>query len=374
MESVGTLASGIAHDLNNILSPITMAVEMMQLEDLNSDMARWTAMIRENAQRGADLVKQVLTFARGMDGERVSVQVKHIIKELIKVLGETLPKNIQLKFDVAPELRPVTADPTQIHQVLMNVCINARDAMPSGGTLRITAENIEIDENYAQINPDAKPGAYILIVIEDTGIGMKPEVMSRIFDPFYTTKEVGKGTGLGLSTTHTIVKSHGGFLNVYSEPRKGSRFSIYLPALRTESDAAVDVTASKYPKGNGEVILVVDDEDNVREITQATLEKFGYRVLTATDGADAIGVYAQHNDEIAAVLTDMAMPFLDGPGAIRAIRRASPEIKVVAMSGLLNAEQTAELESLNVSFFLTKPFTAEKLLTTLARILQDNYP
>jgi two-component system cell cycle sensor histidine kinase/response regulator CckA len=372
MESVGTLASGIAHDLNNILSPITMAVEMMQLEDLNSDMARWTSMIRENAQRGADLVKQVLTFARGMDGERVSVQVKHIIKDLIKVLGETLPKDIQVKFDIAPELWPVTADPTQIHQVLMNVCINARDAMPSGGTLRITAENIEIDENYAQINPDAKPGAYILIVIEDTGIGMKGDVMSRIFDPFYTTKEVGKGTGLGLSTTHTIVKSHGGFLNVYSEPRKGSRFSIYLPALRTESDAAVDVTASKYPKGNGEVILVVDDEDNVREITQATLEKFGYRVLTATDGADAIGVYAQHNDEIAAVLTDMAMPFLDGPGAIRAIRRASPEIKVVAMSGLLNAEQTAELESLNVSSFLTKPFTAEKLLTTLAGILQNN--
>ena len=372
MESVGTLASGIAHDLNNILSPITMAVEMMQLEDLNSDMSRWTSMIRENAQRGADLVKQVLTFAKGMDGERVSVQVKHIIKDLIKVLGETLPKDIQVKFDIEPELWPVTADPTQIHQVLMNVCINARDAMPSGGTLSIIAENIEIDDNYAQINPDAKSGAYILLVIEDTGIGMKADVMSRIFDPFYTTKEVGKGTGLGLSTTHTIVKSHGGFLNVYSEPGRGSRFSIYLPAVQTESDAAVRVPASKYPAGNGELILVVDDEANVREITKASLEKFGYRVLTATDGGDAIGVYAQHSDEITVVLTDMAMPFLDGPSAIRAIRRVSPNQKVVAMSGLLNPEQTAELESLNVSSFLTKPFTAEKLLTTLAGILQNN--
>ena len=372
MESVGTLASGIAHDLNNILSPITMAVEMMQLEDLNSDMSRWTSMIRENAQRGADMVKQVLTFAKGMDGERVSVQVKHIIKDLIKVLGETLPKDIQVKFDIEPELWPVNADPTQIHQVLMNVCINARDAMPSGGTLSIIAENIEIDDNYAQINPDAKSGAYILLVIEDTGIGMKADVMSRIFDPFYTTKEVGKGTGLGLSTTHTIVKSHGGFLNVYSEPGRGSRFSIYLPAVPTKSEAAVRAPASKYPKGNGELILVVDDEDNVREITKASLEKFGYRVLTATDGGDAIGVYAQHSDEITVVLTDMAMPFLDGPSAIRAIRRVSPNQKVVAMSGLLNPEQTAELESLNVSSFLTKPFTAEKLLTTLAGILQNN--
>lgn len=372
MESIGTLAGGIAHDLNNILAPIMIAVEMMQLENLNDDLGRWTAMIRENAERGADLVKQVLTFARGMDGERVSVQVKHIVKDLIKVLGETLPKNIQVKFEIEPNLWLILADPTQIHQVLMNVCINARDAMPSGGTLRITAENIEIDENYAQINPEAKPGAYILLVVEDTGIGMTADVMNRIFDPFYTTKEVGKGTGLGLSTTHTIVKSHGGFLNVYSEPRRGARFSVYLPALATKTETVAADNISKYAPGNGELIVVVDDEENVREITKATLEKFNYRVLTATDGADAIGVFAQHADEIAVVLTDMAMPFLDGPGMIRALRRSSPDIKVIAMSGLLNAEQAAELESLNVSSSLTKPFTAEKLLTTLAGILQND--
>ncbi len=370
MESIGTLAGGIAHDLNNILAPILMAVEMMQLDDIEGDMLRWTAMIRENAERGAGLVKQVLTFARGMDGERVSVQLKHIIKDLINVFGETLPKNIQVRFDIASDLFPISADPTQIHQVMMNLCINARDAMPDGGTLRITAENLDIDESYAQINLDARPGRYIQLVVEDTGMGMKPEVVSRIFDPFYTTKEVGKGTGLGLSTTLNIVKSHRGFLNVYSEPRKGSRFSIYIPAIMTRAETPVRDNGSKYPKGNGEVILVVDDEQNVREITKATLEKFGYRVLTATDGADAIAVYAQHSNEIAVVLTDVAMPFLDGPGAIRALRRVSPEIIVIAMSGLLNSEQTAALEGLNVSLYLTKPFTAEKLLNTLAAILQ----
>jgi PAS domain S-box-containing protein len=371
MESIGTLAGGIAHDLNNILSPIMMSVEMMQLEDPSGDLARWTAMIRENAERGADLVKQVLTFARGLDGERVTVQAKHIIKDLVKVLGETLPKNIQLKFEIDTDLWPICADPTQIHQVLMNVSINARDAMPDGGILKISAENIEIDDDYAQINPDAKPGKAIVLIVEDSGVGMSSDVMARIFDPFYTTKEVGKGTGLGLSTTHSIVKSHGGFVNVYSELGKGSRFSIYLPAVDVEGKIDIAKLASTYPNGNGELVLVVDDEDNIREITKATLERFGYRVVTATDGADAIGVFAEHKDDIKVVLTDIAMPFLDGPGMVGAIKQTHPEIKVVAMSGILNAAQTAELESLNVTTFLTKPFTAEKLLTTLARLLKQ---
>lgn len=370
MESIGTLAGGIAHDLNNILSPILMSVEMLQLNAPDVEMARWLAMIRENAERGADLVKQVLTFARGMDGERVSVQVKHILKDLIGVLSETLPKSVQVKYDIAPDLWVISADPTQIHQVMMNTCLNARDAMGSGGILKITAENINVDENYARMNPDARPGAHVLIVIEDTGIGMDAEVVKRIFDPFFTTKELGKGTGLGLSTALSIVKSHDGFLNAYSEPRKGSRFSIYLPSIETETEATARENVTSYPTGNSELILVVDDEDNICEITKATLEKFGYRVLTATDGTDAIGVYAQHIDEIAIVLTDMAMPFLDGPGTIRAIKRVNADVKVIAMSGLMNAEQTAELEDLSVDAFLSKPYTAEKLLTTLADILK----
>lgn len=371
MESIGTLAGGIAHDLNNILSPILTSVEMLQLNCPDAETARWLKMIRESAERGADLVKQVLTFARGMEGDRVSVQVKHILKDLIAVLNETLPKSIHVKFDIDPDLRVITGDPTQIHQVLMNVCINARDAMRSGGTLKITAENTKVDEGYVRMNPDAKPGAHILVVVEDNGIGMKPDVLKRIFDPFFTTKELGEGTGLGLSTVLTIVRSHGGFLNAYSEPGKGSRFSIYLPSVETKAQAAERENVSHYPVGHGELILVADDEDNIREIAKATLEKFGYRVVTAIDGTDAVGVFAQHIGDVAVVLTDIAMPFLDGPGTIRAIKRMNPAIKVIAMSGLMNVEQTAELELLGVKSFLSKPYTAETLLTILAATLGE---
>ena len=369
LESIGTLAGGIAHDLNNILSPILMSVEMIQMNDPGPETTRWASMIRESAERGADLVKQVLTFARGMEGERVTVQVKHVLKELVGVLKETLPKSIQVGVDIAGDLWPVSADPTQIHQVMMNLCINARDAMPTGGKLKLTAANIDVDENYARMNPDARPGQYILVAVEDTGIGMKPEVLNRIFDPFYTTKEIGKGTGLGLSTAQTIVQSHGGFVHIYSEVGKGSKFSVYLPAMPTQAELTAPVGGSKYPRGQDEMVLVVDDEERIREITKATLEKFGYRALTAVDGIDAVGVFAQHQGEIAVVLTDMAMPHLDGVGTVRAIRRMAPGVKFVAMSGMVTAESLAELETLDVGGFLTKPFTAEELLATLTRLL-----
>jgi PAS domain S-box-containing protein len=372
MESIGTLAGGIAHDLNNILSPILMSVDMLQINNLSTETGRWLSMIRENAERGADLVKLVLTFARGMEGERVSVQVKHVLKDLITVLKETLPKTVQVKFDIAPDLWIVSADATQIHQVLMNVTINARDAMPLGGILTIKAENVNVDESYARMNPEARPGPYVLIVVEDTGTGMTPDVLKRIFDPFFTTKELGKGTGLGLSTALTIVHSHGGFLNAYSELGRGTKFSIYLPSIETRTESEQIEDASHYPAGNGELILVVDDEANIREITRATLERFNYRVLEATDGTDAIGVFAQKGSEISVIVTDMSMPFLDGPGMIRAVRRIDPTVKIVAMSGMMNAEQTADLDALKVNAYLAKPYTAEKLLTTLSGVLQES--
>jgi two-component system cell cycle sensor histidine kinase/response regulator CckA len=372
MESIGTLAGGIAHDLNNILSPILMSVDMLQLQNRSPEAGRWLSIVRENAERGADLVKLVLTFARGMEGERVPVQVKHVIKDLITVLKETLPKTIQVKFNISPELWVVSADPTQIHQVMMNLCINARDAMALGGTLTITAGNIVVDENYARMNPEALPGHYVMIVVKDTGTGMSPDVLKRIFDPFFTTKELGKGTGLGLSTALTIVHSHGGFVNAYSELGRGTRFSIYLPSIEQTAESAKNPNVSQYPSGNGELILIVDDEASIREITTATLEKFNYRVLAATDGTDAVSLFAQHPGEIAAVVTDMSMPFLDGPGTIRAIRRIDPSVKVIAMSGLMNPEHIAELDGLDVSAFLAKPYTAEELLTKLSAALHGD--
>lgn len=370
MESIGTLAGGIAHDLNNILSPILMAVDMLAFQDLDEDAQRWLAILRENAERGAELVKQVLSFARGVEGERINVQTRHLIKDLIQVLRQTLPKSIRLEFNVAADLWTIEADPTQIHQVLMNLSVNARDSMPAGGTLSITAHNITLDENYARMNVEARAGRYIVLNVEDTGTGIAPENLNRIFDPFFTTKEVGKGTGLGLSTALMIVKSHRGFINVYSEVNRGTKFSIYLPAAEKSETAQVSETALPFPTGNGELILVVDDEENIRQITQATLEKFGYTVLTAGDGTEAVAVYAQKQAEVAAVLTDMAMPFMDGAATIRALRRLKPDLKIIAASGLTN-ERSQEIAALEPDAFLSKPYTAEKLLTTLAQILKS---
>lgn len=371
MESIGTLAGGIAHDLNNILSPIMMSVDMLQLNENDSETSRWLSMIKENAERGTELVKQVLTFARGMTGERVRVQLKHIVKDLVAVLTETLPRSITVKFDIPPDLWVISADPTQIHQVLMNVCINARDAMPMGGTLTIKGSNILVDDNYAKMNIDADPGNFVHLTVSDTGTGMTLDVLQRIFDPFFTTKEVGKGTGLGLATTLTIVKSHGGFVNVYSEPSKGTRFSIYFPAFETQNDTfAVDLK-STLPTGNGELIMVVDDEKNIREVTMATLKRFGYDAVSAVDGTDALATYSQQHDQIALVLTDMAMPYMDGASLIRALIKMKPEIKIVAMSGLISDGKSAELAELHIDNILSKPFTAEKLLTTVAMVLKS---
>lgn len=372
MESIGTLAGGIAHDLNNILSPIMMAVEMLQLNALDDDSERWLSLVKENAERGADLVRQVLSFARGVAGERIAVGLKHLIKELVAVLSKTLPKSINVKFNIDPELWIILADPTQIHQVLMNLSINARDAMPAGGTLTITAENIILDDDFARINVEAKPGKYVLLTVKDTGMGMPTEVLTRIFDPFYTTKEIGKGTGLGLATALSIVKSHEGFINVYSEVGKGTSFTVYLPASESYSSVPEKTFRLPYPKGNDELILVVDDEENIRQITGGTLEKFGYRVLAAADGTEALIAYAERRDEIALVITDMAMPNMDGLAAIRVLKKLNPSLKIIAVSGLSSPDQMSEINALGVSAFLSKPFTAEKLLTTVAEVLKKN--
>ncbi len=371
MESIGTLAGGIAHDLNNILSPIMMSVDMLRLNENDPETSRWLGMIKENAERGTELVKQVLTFARGMTGERIRVQLKHIVKDLVVVLTETLPRSIAVKYDIPPDLWLISADPTQIHQVLMNVCINARDAMPMGGTLSIKAANVFVDENYARMNIDADTGNFVRVTVSDTGTGMTLDVRQRIFDPFFTTKEVGKGTGLGLATTMTIVKSHSGFINVYSEPSRGTRFSIYFPAFETATELTAPDTSNELPTGNGELILVVDDEENIRDVAVATLTRFGYDAVAAVDGTDALATYSQQHDNVALVLTDMAMPYMDGASLIRALRKMKPDIKIVAMSGWISDSKSAELTELHIETVLAKPFTAEKLLTTIGQMLKE---
>ena len=370
MESIGTLAGGIAHDLNNVLSPILMAIDMLQLKATDETSKKWLDVLRTNAERGGNMVRQVLSFARGVEGERVALQPKHLIKEIVKILRETLPKSIEIGFQVPGDLWIISADATQMHQVLMNLCVNARDAMPEGGSISIKAENIFVDENYARMHLEAKPGRFVMITVADTGPGMSPEIQSRIFEPFFTTKEMTKGTGLGLSTAMTIVKSHGGFINVYSELHKGSQFTMYLPAIDAPGAADSVALQTNLPLGNGELVLVVDDEEAIREITRGTLETFGYGVLTAADGTEALAIYADKKNEIAVVLTDMVMPFMDGPATIRALQRMNPNVRIIAASGLGVGQRAGEGSLEGVSIFLNKPYTAEKLLNALAQVLK----
>jgi CheY-like chemotaxis protein len=259
----------------------------------------------------------------------------------------------------------LTGDPTQLSQVLMNLAVNARDAMPRGGTLRVALENVVLDELYAEMNSRAKPGRYVRLRVEDTGTGIPPEVIERIFEPFFTTKELGKGTGLGLSTTHAIVQSHGGFINVSSEPGRGTQFAIHLPALDDEAPSAtVSEERSTSLRGNGELLLVVDDEPHIRKMVSRVLVHAGYRVLLASQGAEAISLYAQHRGEIAAVLTDLAMPVMDGSTLLVALRSIDPKVRVIGSSGMEPSEEAAALPH-----FLPKPYTAEALLQTVRATL-----
>jgi PAS domain S-box-containing protein len=369
MESIGTLAGGIAHDLNNALSPILMAIDMLQLKITDEGSKKWLDVLRTNAERGGNMVHQVLSFARGVEGERIALQPKHLIKEIVKILKETLPKSIQISFQLNDDLWLISADATQMHQVLMNLCVNARDAMPEGGLISIKAQNMLIDENYARMHIEAKPGRFVVITVSDTGPGMSAEIQSRIFEPFFTTKEMSKGTGLGLSTALTIVKSHGGFINVYSEQHKGSQFSLYLPALASRGSADANMLQTDLPVGHGELVLVVDDEESIREITRGTLETFGYQVLTASDGTEALAIYADRKNDVAVVLTDMVMPFMDGPATIRALKKMNPAVKIIAASGLTAGNRVGEGQLEGVAIFLSKPYTAEKLLKALSEVV-----
>jgi two-component system, cell cycle sensor histidine kinase and response regulator CckA len=367
IESIGSLASGIAHDLNNALSPILMASEILKRNVQDERSQSLLGMIEISANRGAQMVKQILGFARGMQGDRVLLQPRHLVKEIEKIAQDTFAKTIQVRTDLPSALWNVSGDATQLHQVLLNLCVNARDAMPDGGRLEISAENAVLDVQYAKMNADAKPGPHVVITISDTGMGIPPGLLEKIFEPFFTTKEVGKGTGLGLSTTLAIVKGHGGFINVYSEVGKGATFKVYLPAsARKEAEAAegqVDV-----PQGNGELILVVDDEAIILEIVKETLQTCGYRALTVGDGAEAVALYAENKREIAAVITDMDMPIMDGTVTIRALLRMNPKVKVIATSGRGDRASTLS-DAPGAREFLLKPYTAETLLRALHRVL-----
>ena len=370
LESLGTLASGIVHDLNNMLTPILAIAQLLplKLKSQESDCSEMLTMLENSAKRGADMVKQILTFARGNQGKRTVMQVKHLLKDIEHFAKGTFPKSIAIQRNLPQDLLTISADPTQMHQVLMNLVVNARDAMPNGGTITIAAQNLYIDESYAKMNIESKIGNYVVVTIADTGTGIPPEVIERVFDPFFTTKEVGKGTGLGLSTVIGIVKNHGGFIEVSSQLGKGSQFKVYLPSTQERRIEAAQENVAQI--GNSELILVVDDEPVICEILKTTLESQNFEVFTAQDGIEAIATYVQNKKKIRLVLIDMMMPEMDGATAISTLQQLNPQVQVIAMSGLASTEALAQAAGREIQGFLAKPFTKSDLLNTVSGVLQ----
>jgi PAS domain S-box-containing protein len=368
MESLGTLASGLAHDLNNILTPILSTAQLLQIKFPHADQRsqQLLKMLELNTKRGAALVQQVLSFARGIEGERRSLHLPDLIFEVFQIIEETFPQSITTHIELSPDLWTITGNATQLHQVLMNLCVNARDAMPTGGRLTITAQNLCIDEHYIRTNLDARIGPFVQITVTDTGVGITPEILDRIFEPFFTTKEFGKGTGLGLSTALGIIKGHRGFLNVSSQLDKGTQFTLYFPAVIASE--TWELHDPNILAGNNELVLVVDDETAICDSNKALLEAYNYQVLTASSGIDAIALYAQHQDNISLVLVDMMMPSMDGAMTIRTLQKINPHVKIIAVSGLISSAQMATTASPGIQSFLPKPYTAKELVTTVNQV------
>lgn len=365
LESLGTLASGIAHDLNNILTPILAVAQLLPLKLTNLDPQthRMLDILEASARRGTAMIQQILSFARGAEGKRVCLQINHLLVEIKKMMQQTLPRSIEISTDFAADLWPISGDATQLHQVFMNLCVNARDAMPEGGLLTISADNVVLDPDYVRTHLDAKLGSYVRVTITDTGIGISDPILQRIFDPFFTTKAVGKGTGLGLSAVLGIVKSHGGFVEVHSQLNQGSQFSAYLPASHSDTQPAVDDLAGLV--GQQELILVVDDERVIGETIRATLETYNYRVLVVQDGVEAIACFAQHQEQIYCVLIDLMMPGMDGFTVLSVLQRLRPQLGAIAMSGIHSAETRDHAIDQGFCQFLPKPFTSKELLKPL---------
>jgi len=371
LEGIGTLASGIAHDLNNVFSPITISLTLLKDKITEPSAARMLGVLASSAKRGADIVKQLLTFARGSEGRMGVLQPAHILKELTNIIHGTFPKTIRLEFEIPKDTWPVMGDATRLHQVLLNLCINARDAMPEGGRLVLKAANLTLDDHFARLQPEAKPGPHVAIEVTDSGCGIPPENLRRIFDPFFTTKEPGKGTGLGLSTALGIVRSHGGFITVKSTPGTGTTFKVHLPAQPAQEGEPAARVTTPLPRGRGETVLIVEDEESIRAATVATLELNGYRTLTAVDGIEARAVFQEHQARIRLVLTDLMMPRRDGPRLIRELREMDLQVPIIVSTGL-DAEAAAhQVGNYGIAVILEKPYTGDDLIRAIHRTLAE---
>jgi two-component system cell cycle sensor histidine kinase/response regulator CckA len=367
LDSIGTLAGGIAHDLNNVLQPIMLGMSMLRERATDQDSREILDTIAGSAQRGAEMVSQVLSFARGQEGKRVDIRPGDLVADVVRIARDTLPKHIDIVTMVPPDLPSIVGDPTQCHQVLLNLCVNARDAMPNGGRLTISAEAATVPASREPLPGHLAAGDYVAIHVEDNGVGIPAQLLDKIFDPFFTTKEAGKGTGLGLSTSLTIVRNHGGNIRVISEVSHGSRFDVYLPTAPAPSMASNLGQSASAPRGEGQTVLVVDDEEAVRRVLRSTLERAGYQVLQAANGKEALSVYQASGATIAAVVIDMTMPVLGGVATMRELVKMNPDVRIIAASGIHDNEATAKSIGRQVKQFLAKPFSSEMLLKAVGR-------
>ena len=368
LETIGSLASGIAHDLNNVLAPISMAVELLRPQLHDEQDLKILQMLGLSTQRGTDIVRQLLTFGRGVEAASGPLKPKTLIKEIARIIQETFPKSIKLRTALSEEVGEFQADATQIHQLLLNLCVNARDAMPDGGTLTLSIRRIQLEKSDPRLAgqiPEIAVGPYLALTVADTGTGMTPEVRAGIFTPFFTTKPMGKGTGLGLSTVRDIARNHGGFVEIWSEVGQGTRFTVYFPALQTHTADASRAEVAPIPLGHGELVLVVDDEQSVLRLAKNILETHDYRVVTAADGREALTAFARHTTAIRAVVMDLMMPNLGGSAAIKELRAHNPILPIILISGFPKDDpEVVKCEGEGIAF-LSKPFTVQRLLVAL---------
>jgi CheY-like chemotaxis protein len=351
-----------------------MGIQIIRNRVSEPEVRQMLGVMETNTHRSADMVRQVLTFARGRDGEQETLQLGKLIHEMENILRQTMPKSISVESMVPKDLWPVKGNATQLHQTLLNLCVNARDAMPKGGKLTIAADNVELNAEEAKEIPDSCPGLYVMVMVSDTGTGIPPQVLPRIFDAFFTTKAPGKGTGLGLSTIVRIVRNHGGFVSVKSEVGSGTSFEIYLPRAEAVPAGAETPLArpSSVKPGHGELILFVDDDRSVREMVAPTLLEQGYRVLAASNGAEALALFRQHEREVRLILADVVMPVMDGLELSEKLHSQLPDLPVILMSGTFEASKEA-LPS-GAANFLIKPFRLEQLLAVIDRALHTTPP
>jgi len=370
MEAVGTLAGGIAHDFNNLLQAVQGYAELLLLKKTEAEPDYQSLReISRAASRGGELTRQLLAFSRKVESRLQPLDLNRTVNEVRLLLERTIPKMIRIDLHLMGNLHWIKADPSQVEQIMMNLAVNARDAMPEGGTLTIETRNVIVTEEDCSSQPELTPGSYVLLTVSDTGLGIEKTTLEHIFDPFFTTKEVGKGTGLGLAMVYGIVKNHRGTILCSSDPGAGTAFKIYFPAIeRPEAPPGIVPAATEPPRGS-ETILLVDDDDAVRELGEETLQMFGYTVITAPDGASALHIYGKERDHIDLIILDLSMPEMGGTQCLQELLGMDPEARVIIASGCAGAREIEQVTKSGAKAFINKPYDIQQMLTAVRRVL-----